>query len=181
MKTERVFWRDLGIMFFSGECETGQLFGFVSPLREFTLETPTVPVVVAGKFRGYNALRDPIEWPALPTKTEGGIAFPGLHRLEALEDGSIYACVCELPANLTEVTPDMYKLDHTHVTRELVTYQYNEGYRAVIVMSGNVVVNGEVAFPGSRFDLPEGGTLIVDVLEPAHIVGYRLTVQTGGA
>ena len=177
---KRNFWRELGIMFFSVQCNKGQTFEFVSPLKEFTLETPTVPLVTAGKFRGYNRFRDPVEWPALPTKTEGGIAFPGLHRLEALEDGAVYACVCELPANLTEVTPDMFKLDHTHVTRGLVTYQYNEGYRAVIVMSGNVVVNGEVAFPGSKFDLPEGGTVIVDVLEPAHIVGYRLTEQTGG-
>ena len=48
----------------------------------------------------------------------------------------------------------------------------------MIVMSGNVLVNGEVAFPGSKFDLPEGGTVIVDVLESAHIVGYRLTEQT---
>lgn len=168
-------------MFFSAQCNKGQTFEFFSPIKEFTLETPTVPLVTAGKFRGYSEFRDPVEWPALPTKTEGSIAFPGRHVLEALEDGSIYACVCELPSNLTEVTPDMFKLDHTYVTRELVTYQYNEGYRAVIVMSGNVLVNGEVAFPGSKFDLPEGGTVIVDVLEPAHIVGYRLTVQTGGA
>lgn len=176
----RVFYRKLGIMFFSAECNKGQTFEFISPIKEFTLETPTVPLVTAGKFRGYSEFRDPIDWPALPTKTEGGIAFPGRHVLEALEDGSIYACVCALPQHLTEVSEDMFKLDHIHVTQEMVTYQYNEGYRAVIVMSGNVVVNGEVAFPGSKFDLPEGGSVIVDVLDSAHIVGYRLTDQTEG-
>lgn len=174
----RKFWREIGIMYFSATLDKGQTFEFVSPLKEFTLDTPTVPVVVAGKFRGYNALRDPIEWPALPTKTEGGIGFPGRHKLESLEDGSIYACICELPTNLTEVTPDMYKLDHTHITQEPVTYFYNDGYRAVIVMSGNVMVNGEVAVPGSKFILPENGAVTLDVLESAHIVGYRLTSQT---
>lgn len=172
----RNFYRELGILYFSITCSKGQAFEFVSPLQEFTLDTPTVPVVVAGKFRGYNALRDPIEWPALPTKTEGGIAFPGKHKLEALEDGSIYACVCELPANLTEVTPDMFTLDH-HYKEEgsSTTFRHSEGYRAVIVMSGRVMdTQTSLAYrPGEKIVVPEGGEVSLTPFTGSHIVGYR--------
>lgn len=171
----RNFYRELGIMYFSITCSKGQAFEFVSPLHEFTLDTPTVPVVVAGKFRGYNALRDPIEWPALPTKTEGGIAFPGRHKLEALEDGSVYACVCELPTNLTEVTPDMFALDHVYEEGGAPSFSYANGYRAVIVMSGDVSHDGASVGVGSKVHVPEGGSVVLEVTFPAHLVGYRLT------
>ena len=171
----RNFYRELGILYFSITCSKGQAFEFVSPLKEFTLDTPTVPVVVAGKFRGYSALRDPIEWPALPTKTEGGIAFPGLHRLEALEDDSIYACVCELPQHLTEVSPDMFALDHVYAANGTRTFSYAEGYRAVIVMSGSVFHNGVLVEAGSKVDVPEDGSVVLEVTSPGHLVGYRLT------
>ena len=171
----RNFWRELGIMFFSAECNKGQTFEFVSPIKEFTLETPTVPLVTAGKFRGYSQFRDPVEWPALPTKTEGGIAFPGLHRLEALEDGAVYACVCELPQHLTEVTPDMFALDHVYVEGGTPSFNYADGYRAVIVMSGSVFHNGVLVGVGSKVDVPEHGGVVLEVTSPAHLVGYRLT------
>ena len=171
----RKFYRELGIMFFSALCNKGQAFEFTAPIKEFTFDTPTVPVVVAGKFRGYNALRDPIEWPALPTKTEGGIAFPGKHKLEALEDGSIYACVCELPANLTEVTLDMFALDHVYVDGGAPSFNHVDGYRAVIVMSGDVSHDGALVGVGSKVDVPEGGSVVLEVTSPGHLVGYRLT------
>lgn len=171
---DRQFWRELGIMYFSATCKAGEFFQFTSPLREFTLDTPTAPVVVAGKFRGYNRLRDPVEWPALPTKTEGGIAFPGLHRLEALEDGSVYACVCQLPQHLTEVTPDMFKLDHSYVESGVRSYTAAEGYKAVIVMSGAVRFEGEAVTPGTKIDVPAAGAVELMVDSPAHLVGYRL-------
>lgn len=171
----RHFWRELGIMFFSAECNKGQTFEFVSPVKEFTLETPTVPLVTAGKFRGYNQFRDPVEWPALPTKTEGGIAFPGLHRLEALEDGAVYACVCELPSNLTEVPSDMFKLDHVYVEGGTPSFSHADGYRAVIVMSGGISHDGASVGVGSKVDVPEGGSVVLEVTSPAHLVGYRLT------
>lgn len=172
---KRNFWRELGIMFFSAQCNKGQTFEFVSPLKEFILETPTVPLVTAGKFRGYSQFRDPVEWPALPTKTEGGIAFPGLHRLEALEDGSVYACVCELPSNLTEVTPDMFKLDHVYVEGGTPSFSHADGYRAVIVMSGDVSHDGASVGTGTKVVVPENGSVVLEVTAPAHLVGYRLT------
>ena len=173
---KRNFWRELGIMFFSVQCNKGHTFEFVSPLKEFTLDTPTVPLVTAGKFRGYSQFRDPIEWPALPTKTEGGIAFPGRHKLEALEDGSVYACVCELSANLTEVTPDMFQLDHVHLESGARAFPASEGYKAVIVMSGGARSAGATFGPGSKIDVPVGGSVQVEVDAPAHLVGYRQVV-----
>lgn len=171
----RNFYRDLGILYFSIACSKGQTFEFVSPLKEFTLDTPTVPVIVAGKFRVYNALRDPIELPAFPTKAEGGIAFPGRYKLEALEDGSVYACVCELPQQLTEVTSDMFILDHVYVEGGTPSFSHADGYRTVIVMSGDVSHDGASVGVGSKVDVPEDGGVVLGVTSPAHLVGYRLT------
>ncbi len=170
----RNFYRELGILYFSITCSKGETFELVSPLQEFTLDTPTVPVIVAGKFRVYNNLRDPIELPAFPTKAEGGIVFPGRYKLEALEDGSAYACVCELPSNLTEVTLDMFKLDHVYVEGGTPSFSHADGYRAVIVMSGGVSHNGASVGVGSKVDVPEGGSVVLEVTSPAHLVGYRL-------
>ena len=171
----RNFYRELGIMFFSTKCDKGQTFEFVSRFHEFTLDTPTVPVVVAGKFRVYNAHRDPIDWPSFPTKGEGGIVFPGPYKLEALENGSIYACVCDLPPNLTEVTLDMFKLDHVYVEGGAPSFSHADGYRAVIVISGGISHDGASVGVGSKVDVPEGGSVVLEVTSPAHLVGYRLT------
>lgn len=161
-------------MYFSATLKRGQAFEFVNPIPGVVLDTPTVPVVVRGSFVGFNALRDPLKWGALPGKTEGGISFPGRHRLEALEDNSIYACVSHLPPNLTEVTPDMFKLDHSHVESGDRSYVAADGYKAVIVMSGAVRFGGEAVTPGTKIDVPAAGAVELMVDSPAHLVGYRL-------
>lgn len=179
MKIDRFFWRELGVYLFLADCNEGEAFSFTAPLREMTLDTPTVPVVAAGRFRGECAWRDAIEWPALPTRTEGGIAFPGNHRLTALEPNSIYACVAAIPGNSTEVTPDMFGLDHDYLDTGLsVAYSHGDGYRAVIVMSGAVVAGGDSFGPGSKILVPADGALEIAATEAAHLVGYRDTSAT---
>ena len=169
----RTFWRELGIMYFSIIKDSGQYFEFVSPLKEFTLDSPTVPVVIKGSFQGENRNRTLVVWPALPARTEGGMAFPGKHRLTSLEDGSIYACVCELPKNLTEVTPDMFKLTHHYyVEGETASFSAADGDVAVIVMSGLASCGGVNYSAGQKIDVINS-EITLNVIEGGHFVVYR--------
>lgn len=176
----RTFWRELGIMYFSIIKDSGQYFEFVSPLKEFTLDSPTVPVVIKGSFQGENRNRTLVVWPALPARTEGGMAFPGKHRLTSLEDGSIYACVCELPRNLTEVTPDMFKLTHHHyVEGEPATFSAADGYVAVIVMSGVFSCDGTNYTAGQKINVGSD-QISISAVEAGHVVSYCDTSKNLG-
>lgn len=163
----------MGIFFFSAKCGKGEMFQFLSPVEEFTLNSPTVTLVISGMFKGYCDYRDSIVWPALPSRTEGGMIFPGIHRIEALEDDSIYSCVSPLPASLTEVSPEMFKLEH---------HQYNEGdtpsfsaeqnHVAVIVMSGLASCMGVNYSAGQKIDVINS-EITLNVIESGHFVVYR--------
>lgn len=179
MQLQRQFWPELGIMYFSAKCKTGERLELISPYPELVFETPTVPVVMAGKFRGYNVHRPPLDWPALPSKTEGGILFPGMNILEALEDDSVYGCICAMTSQPTSVTPDMFTLDHVHIAMdEIHNFTHEAGYRAVVIMSGRVLdaTTGLIYRPGQKVVVPEGGEARITALEASHTVGYKRTV-----
>lgn len=168
----------MGIFFFSAKCGKGEMFQFLSPVEEFTLNSPTVTLVISGVFKGYCAYRDSIIWPALPSRTEGGMSFPGMHRIESLEDDSIYSCVSPLPASLTEVTPDMFKLTHHHyVEGESATFSAADGNVAVIVMSGVFSCNGTNSTAGQKINVGSD-QISISAVEAGHVVSYCDTSKT---
>lgn len=176
MNIERYFWPELGIFLYRANLQEGEKVHVTPPVIGFTFDSPTITVVAAGSIWGDNPYRDRMYWSALPQRTEDGIMFPGLHTVCATEDNTVYACVCQLPPKDTEVTPDMFRLDHDYLDAGLASaYSYSDGYRAVIVMSGAVDASGESYAPGSKILVPVDGTLGVEASEAAHLVGYRDT------
>lgn len=174
MQTKRIYWRDLNILYFKLVANTGDKFEFDSPVLDVTLDAPTVTLVTAGRFLGEAPSREPIEWPALPARTEGGMAFPGRHTLTALEDNSVYQCVCPF----LEIIPKdslMYKLDHIYIPEaRSITFSGADGYKAVIAMTGAVTTpTGEVITGGHKVDVGEGA-ITLEAQAGTHLVGYRL-------
>lgn len=174
MQTKRIYWRDLNILYFKLVANTGEKFEFDSPVLEVTSDAPTVTLVTSGKFLGEVSSRDPIEWPALPARTEGGMAFPGRHTLTALEDNSVYQCVCPF----MEIIPKdslMYKLEHFHIPEaRSITFSGADGYKAVIAMTGAFTTpSGEVITGGHKLDVGEGAATLA-VQADSHLVAYRL-------
>lgn len=163
----------MGIFFFSAKCGKGEMFQFLSPVEEFTLNSPTVTLVISGVFKGHCVYRDSIIWPALPSRTEGGMIFPGMHRIESLEDDSIYSCVSPLPASLTEVTPDMFKLDHLQYNAgDTPSFSTEHNHVAVIVMSGLASCGGINYSAGQKIDVINN-EITLNVIDGGHFVVYR--------
>lgn len=157
---------------FEARGAAGDTITIESTVQEFTLDGPSVAVISAGSFLTANPNRDPLTLVAQPARCEGGMLFPGTYTLTALENGSVYHCVCAIP--LPMVDPDMFELQHRYLEiSDTVNLEYNDGYRAVLIMSGKLATAEGLKTNGQAspvYALPYRATAV----EPSHVVLYRL-------
>lgn len=169
MKVLREFWPDLGLIFFSSTLNLDETLTLQSPSKEFTLDSPAVTLVTTGSIEGSNPNRDLTSWYAIPAKVEGGITFPGIYKITALENDTTYVCAC---FHKSEGKEDMYKLDHVVLQPgETKAYQRSAGVIALVVMAGEVTCNGQAYAPGSRIDVP--GSVSVTAGPQSQLTVYQ--------
>lgn len=169
MKILREFWGDLGLIFFSSNLDLGETLNMTSPSKEFVLDSPAVTLVTSGSISGENPNRSLTSWGAIPAKVEGGITFPGIYKITALENDTTYVCAC---FHKSEGKEDMYKLDHVVLQPgETKAYQHSAGVIALVVMAGEVTCNGQAYAPGSRIDVP--GSVSVTAGPQSQLTVYQ--------
>lgn len=164
--TVRKSWPDYGLHFFARKFLAGETHTFPTQVAEVG-ESPNITILPVGLIRTWNENRaSHLDVPGRPGRIYGGLLLPGQYVIEALED-TIYVCLAVADkSSLVSNGVPMFKLENKTLTPDNpATASYQDGYRAVICMYGECLVDGHLLTAGNKYLILDGS---VEVKSTAH-------------